>query len=86
MHLLREDATDKGVLLAGSVDGELFREPEPGSVLTQNARAKGVEGAQGHAPGVRPDDGSHPLAHLAGRAVGERHRQDSARVHARTAN
>jgi hypothetical protein len=46
----------------------------------QDPHARGVEGGHPHQPGARADQRGHPLLHLAGRLVGERDRDDLARV------
>ena len=64
------------------VDAEAARVSEPVGVGAQDPHAGGVERADPHLPGDRPDQLRHALAHLLGGLVGERDREDLHRVHA----
>ena len=60
------------------VDRELARVAEPLGLGAQDARAGGVERHQPHPPRAVPEQPLDALAHLAGRLVRERDRQDLA--------
>ena len=62
------------------VDREATRIPEPLAARPQDARAGGVEGHQPHPARLGPEQALDPPAHLLGRLVGERDREDLARV------
>ena len=58
------------------VDRERAGVAEPVGVRPEDAHARRVERAHPHRPDDRTDERPHPLAHLVGRLVGERDRQD----------
>ena len=62
------------------IDRELPRVSEPLCLRAQDPRAGRVEGHQPHAAGTPAKQPLHPSAHLLGRLVGERDREDLARL------
>ncbi len=63
------------------VDRELARVPQALGLGAQDARAGGVKRHQPHSARVALQQSLDPSAHLLGRLVGERDRQDLVRVH-----
>ena len=78
--LLGQDPLHQLLLVVRVVDDEAPVEPDRIAVAAQDAGAQGVEGAGLHLLALLPDQGDDPLPQLAGRAVGERHGQDPARL------
>ena len=77
------DQGDQPLLVLRVVDREVRLQPRVAEVLgllAQDPHAGGVEGADPHDLGAAAHQVGHPLLHLRGGLVGERDRQDRARV------
>ena len=68
------------------VDRERRLVAEPFRLAAQHAAARGVEGEDPDRARRRSEHALQPLAHLAGRLVGERDREDLVRLHAHGAD
>ncbi len=73
---------DEPQLVGGVVDREVRAVAEPLRLAAQDAAAGGVERHHPRRAGRRPDEILDPLAHLGGRLVRERDREDLGRLHA----
>ncbi len=78
---LAADAFDERVLLAVIRDGEVPVPADSLNLVPEQAGANGVEGADTHRERNTADKLRHPLFHLIGGFVGERHRQHIGRRH-----
>jgi len=76
------NALHERLLVAGVIDGEVTRNPEPFALGAEEANAHGMEGAHPHPATASTGQTLHALAHLPGRLVGEGHGQDGPRVDA----
>ena len=73
---------DHGGLVAVVIDGVVVGEAEVVAFLPQKAGAEGVEGADGQSVAAVAHQAPQPVAHFAGRLVGEGHGQDAVGAHA----
>jgi hypothetical protein len=76
-----QHALDHRLLVLVVVDGEVLLDADGVGVAPQEPRADGVEGAHPHAAHAARHQLLEARAHLAGRLVGEGHREDARREH-----
>ena len=78
---LAHDQRHHPLAVRGVVDREGRLQADAAGLAAQDPHAGGVEGGHPHPVGARPDQADDPLAHLAGRLVGEGDGQHLARPH-----
>ena len=80
---LHNQALEQAALVTAGIDREVFFITESADVLTQNAYAKGMEGANRHfAGGLAVYQAGHAVSHLVSSFVGERKSQNTGGIHA----